>query len=78
VTAIRQPDADADAHPLVRLARESGRTLGEIGVGRDDRGWIEAHAETIASLTVPSRRGAGAGLVAALYRLARRAARTAR
>jgi hypothetical protein len=71
------PPSDAD--PLVRLARESGRTLAELGVDSDDLAWIAAHAATIASLRVPSRpRGPGAGLVAALYRLARRAARTAR
>jgi hypothetical protein len=67
---VNEPD------PLVRLARETGALLGELGVRADDRAWIQAHAETIASLTVP-RRG-GPGVLERLYRLARRAARTAR
>jgi hypothetical protein len=65
-----------DADPLVRLARETGAALAELGVRSDDRAWIDAHAETIASLTVP-RRG-GPGLLQRIYRRARRAARTAR
>jgi len=61
---------------LLRLARESGETLGELGVRATDRGWIEQHAETLADLARPRR--PGAGLRGVLYRLARRAARTAR
>ena len=59
---------------LRQLARESGRLLGEIGVRPEDRDWIAAHAETIASLAAETRRRRGGWL----YRLARRAARTAR
>lgn len=60
---------------LVRLARESGRLLGELGVRSGDQRWIRAHAEAIASLTRRSRRP---GLLAYVRRLARKAARTAR
>ena len=60
---------------LARLARESGRRLAELGVRPGDEKWIREHAATIASLATvgppPRRRGL-------LYRLARRAARTAR
>jgi hypothetical protein len=59
---------------LRQLARESGRLLGELGVRPEDREWIAAHAETIASLAG----GARASRRGWLYRLARRAARTAR
>jgi hypothetical protein len=65
----------ADPDVLRRLARESGRTLGELGVRPDDARWIREHAETIASLTRKSR---GPGLLAYLRRLARSAARKAR
>ena len=65
-----------ETDPLVRLARETGALLGELGVRADDRRWIDAHADAIASLTV-ARRG-GPGLLERLYRFARRAARTAR
>lgn len=60
---------------LRSLARESGRTLGELGVRPEDEAWIHEHAATLASLASPrpSRRLAGL-----FYRLARRAARTAR
>ena len=60
---------------LVQLARESGKTLGELGVRPSDTRWIEEHASTLASLAggVPLPKGRGW-----LYRLARRAARTAR
>lgn len=65
-----------DAEILKRLARESGETLGQLGLRADDRRWIEVHAETIASLarSRPRRRSLGGFL----YRLARKAARTAR
>lgn len=60
-----------------RLARESGRLLGELGVVPADRKWIRAHAETLASLSggraLPRR-----GLLAQLWRWARRAAKAAR
>ena len=35
---------------LRELARESGRTLAELGVRRGDQKWIREHARTIASL----------------------------
>jgi len=63
--------------PLLRLARESGRTLGELGVRPDDAGWIRAHAEAIESLERVSH-APRRGIRGALYRLARRAARNAR
>ena len=57
------------------LARESGRALADLGVRPEDEKWIREHADTIASLAGrrPRRRLAGF-----FYRLARRAARTAR
>jgi hypothetical protein len=60
---------------LRSLARESGQMLGELGVRPEDETWIHEHAATIASLAArrPGRRLAGF-----FYRLARRAARTAR
>lgn len=61
--------------PLVRLARESGEILGELGVRPGDDRWIQEHAETIASLTRRSRRPR---LFAYFRRLALRAARKAR
>jgi hypothetical protein len=65
----------ADPDVLRRLAAESGERLGELGVRAEDEKWIRIHAETIASLV--SRRGRR-WLPAAVYRLARRAARMAR
>lgn len=62
----------ADPEDLRRLARESGRLLGELGVRPEDSRWIREHAETIASLT---RRTRGPGLLTYLRRLARGAAR---
>jgi len=61
---------------LERLARESGRRLGELGVRPDDERWLKRHAETIASLTegVRSRRNA-AGLLLGLARRLSRAVR---
>ena len=60
---------------LMQLARESGKALGELGVRPSDERWIDEHARTVASLAggvpLPKTRGW-------LYRLARRAARTAR
>jgi hypothetical protein len=35
---------------LRELARESGRSLAEVGVRASDAKWIREHAETIASL----------------------------
>lgn len=61
---------------LVRLARESGRLMGELGVRPQDGKWIRAHAETIADLAgerVPKRR-----IYEIFARWARRAARAAR
>jgi hypothetical protein len=60
---------------LARLARESGGRLAELGVRPIDEKWIREHAETIASLATAGRPPRSRGL---LYRLARRAARTAR
>lgn len=65
----------ADPEALRRLARESGRLLGELGVRPEDSRWIREHALTIASLT---RRTRGAGFLSDLKRLARRAARKVR
>jgi hypothetical protein len=65
----------ADPEVLLRLARESGRLLGELGVRAGDARWIREHGETIASLTRPAR---GRGLLGYLRRLALRAARKAR
>ena len=68
--------ADAAGEDLLRLARESGRRLAELGVRAEDERWIRRHADTIASLEVAGpRRGR---LTAWVYRLARRAARIAR
>lgn len=61
---------------LRRLAGESGRLLGELGVRPQDERWIRAQAQTITSLGSKERpRGP---ILRLLYRLARRAARTAR
>lgn len=60
---------------LRSLARESGRALAELGVRPEDEKWIREHAETIASLAGRRHRRRLAGF---FYRLARRAARTAR
>ena len=65
----------ADPDVLRRLARESGELLAELGVAPPDSHWIGEHAETIASLAGRRRRR---GLRDYLWRLARRAARTAR
>jgi hypothetical protein len=65
-----------DPAVLARLARESGGLLAELGVRPTDHGWIRLHAETIASLDRVER--LPRGLAGFLYRLARRAARTAR
>ena len=64
------------AEVLERLARESGRRLGELGVRPEDERWIRVHAATIASLTegVRSRRSV-ADLVRNLARRVMRAAR---
>ncbi len=61
---------------LLRVARESGALLADVGVRPSDRAWIERHAETVASLGRIERRRRG--LSGVLYRLARRAARIAR
>jgi len=65
----------ADPEALRRLARESGKILGELGVRPDDFRWIREHAETIESLT---RRTRSPGFLVYLRRLALRAARKAR
>jgi hypothetical protein len=61
---------------LRRVARETGELLGELGVGPSDREWIRRHAAAVASLTEPAR--TRPAFLERLYRLARRAARTAR
>lgn len=63
-----------DREDLVRLARESGSILGELGVRPEDARWIRAHAETIASLAGRRR----ASPLDYIWRIARRAARKAR
>jgi hypothetical protein len=63
-----------DREDLVRLARESGRYLGELGVRPEDVRWIRAHAETVASLAGRRRTSP----LDYFWRLARRAARKAR
>jgi hypothetical protein len=65
-----------DRDTLLRLARESGALLGELGVAPSDRDWIRRHGASVASLASPAPRHPA--LVERLYRLARRAARTAR
>jgi hypothetical protein len=65
----------ADQDVLERLARESGRLLGELGVRPEDENWIRIHAETIASLVSRRRRKL---LPRVFYRFARKAARMAR
>lgn len=61
---------------LSRLARESASGLAELGVRASDEAWIAGHARMIAGLGVV--RSHRARWREALYRLARRAARTAR
>lgn len=65
-----------DEEVLRRLAHESGRVLGELGVHPEDQTWIARQAETIASLQSADKpRGP---IARRLYRWARRAARIAR
>jgi hypothetical protein len=64
-----KPDPDA----WTRLARESGRTLAELGVRAEDARWIRKHAESIASLARHAPNWIGY-----FSRLARKAARKAR
>lgn len=75
-TPLSETPVSEVGDPFVRLARESGRILAELGVRDSDRAWLESHAATIASLGVAGR--GGPGLLDRLYRWARRAARTAR
>ena len=42
---------DATDEVYRKLARETGRALGELGVRASDEKWIREHAETIASLS---------------------------
>jgi len=63
-----------DREDLLRLARESGSILGELGVRPDDARWIRAHAETVASFSGRRR----ASPLDYIWRIARRAARKAR
>ena len=63
-----------DREDLLRLARESGRPLGELGVHPEDAGWIRVHAETLASLAGRHR----GRVLDYVWRIARKAARTAR
>jgi hypothetical protein len=65
---------DSLEESLRSLAREGGRALADLGVRPEDEKWIREHADTIASLAGVRRRR----LAGFFYRLARRAARTAR
>ncbi|MGH9366756.1 MAG: hypothetical protein ACRD3M_03670 [Thermoanaerobaculia bacterium] len=65
-----------DRETLSRLARETGALLGELGVRPSDRQWIRRHAGSVASLEAGGKRRRV--LADLFYRLARRAARTAR
>jgi len=58
-----------ETDPQRRLAQETGRLLGELGVRPQDEAWARAQAEAIASLTTPSLR---LRLPAPLARLLRR------
>ena len=69
---------NAETETLARLARESGKILGELGVLPGDDRWIREHAATIASLTRRTRRTVPTRIAAYLRRLARNAARKAR
>jgi hypothetical protein len=64
--------------PLIgkRLARETGRHLGELGVRPEDDGWIRVQARTLASLGIVARRPGA--LARSIQRLARKAMRIAR
>ena len=65
-----KPDWDA----WTRLARESGRTLAELGVRAEDARWIREHSESIASLARRPR----PNWIGYFSRVARKAARKAR
>jgi hypothetical protein len=67
--------SSAPEDPLRRLARERGRTLGELGVRQDDASWARSEADAIASLTTPALR---LRMPAVLARFFRRLARAAR
>ena len=60
-----------------QLARESGRLLGELGVRPDDRKWMRAHAQTLASLSGGPAFARG-GILRHVWRWARKAVRAAR
>ena len=62
--------SDAPDDPLRRLARERGRTLGELGLQPSDAAWARSEADAIASLVTPSLR-----LPAFVVRFVRRIAR---
>jgi hypothetical protein len=63
-----------DREDLVRLARETGALLGELGVRPDDARWIRTHAETVSSLAGRRRTSP----LDYFWRIARKAARKAR
>jgi hypothetical protein len=63
---------DAVDEVLRELARESGRTLAELGVRRGDEKWIRAHARAIASLRGMEGRSAFRTLVGSLLQRLRR------
>ena len=44
----------ASEDPLRRLARERGRTLGELGLRPEDARWARLEGETLASLVRPA------------------------
>ncbi len=64
--------SDAPDDPLRRLARERGRTLGELGLRPSDAAWARSEADAIASLVTPALR-----LPAFVVRFLRRLARLA-
>ena len=72
-----RPARPEEDEALSRLAAETGAALGDLGVRPEDDRWIRLHAETLASL-FEAQRPRRAGWLGAVYRLARRAARTAR
>jgi hypothetical protein len=63
------------ADPLRELARERGRTMGELGVLPQDAAWARAEADAIASLTRRQMRLRWPAPLARLLRRLRRAGR---
>ncbi len=84
MSARKDSGGPPHAEVVSRLAAETGAALGDLGVRPEDERWIRLHTETLESLFhVDAGRSRGAwlgrfGWFGLLYRLARRAARTAR